>query len=112
MLFALGDYLFGILVGVVTTLAVRAIVWPGMDMVIAMLVGMGIGMVLHLVLGLMLAPLLGMFQTMVSAAFIGMYGGMLFAMRDAMAAGSATLAAAALAWRSIRSDRGARGQNL
>lgn len=96
MLFAIGDYLFGVLVGVVTALAVRAIVWPGLDMVIAMLLGMGIGMVLHLVLGVLLAPLLGMFQTMVSAAFIGMYGGMLFGMRDSMAAGSATHAAAAL----------------
>jgi len=45
---------------------------------------------------LALAPLLGMFETMMPASLIGMYGGMLFAMRDSMAAGSATLAAAAV----------------
>ena len=96
MLFALGDYLFGMLVGVVTALAVRAIVWPGLDMVIAMLLGMAVGMVLHLLLGFVLAPLLGMFHTMMSASLIGMYGGMLFGMRDSMAAGSTTHTAAAL----------------
>ena len=96
MLFAIGDYIAGMLIGVATALIVRAIVWPGMDMVIAMLLGIAAGMVLHLILGLMLAPLLGMFETMMPASLIGMYGGMLFAMRDSMAAGSATDAAAAL----------------
>ena len=94
MLFAIGDYLAGILISIATTLAVRAIVWPGMDMVIAMLLGMGAGMILHLVLGLVLAPLLGMFETMMPGSLIGMYGGMLFGMRDSMAAGSLTLSAA------------------
>jgi hypothetical protein len=84
------------LVGVVTALIVRAIIWPGMDMVIAMLLGMAAGMVIHAVLGLVLAPLLGMFETMMPASLIGMYGGMLFGMRDSMAAGSATLAAAGI----------------
>jgi hypothetical protein len=94
MLFAIGDYLAGILIGIVTALFVRVIVWPGMDMVIAMLLGTAIGMAVHLVLGFILSPLLGMFETMVSASFVGMYGGMLFAMRDSMAAGSTTYAAA------------------
>jgi hypothetical protein len=93
MLFAIGDYLAGMLISITTTLAVRAIVWPGMDMV-AMLLGMAAGMVLHLVLGLVLAPLLGMFETMMPGSLIGMYGGMLFGMRDSMAAGSLTLPAA------------------
>jgi hypothetical protein len=87
MLFAIGDYLAGILIGIVTALFVRVIVWPGMDMVIAMLLGTAIGMAVHLVLGFILSPLLGMFETMVSASFVGMHGGMLFAMRDSMAAG-------------------------
>ena len=95
MLFEIGDYLAGMLMGVATALAVRAIVWPGMDMVIAMLVGMAVGMILHLVVGFALAPLLGMFETMMPAAVIGMYGGMFFGMRDSMAAGSTTHAAAA-----------------
>ncbi len=94
MYFVVGDYLAGMLVGVVTTLGVRAVVWPGMDMVIAMVIGMVIGMAVHIVLAFALAPLLGMFQTMFPAAIIGMYGGMFFGMRDSMAAGSRTLAAA------------------
>jgi hypothetical protein len=92
MLFTIGDYLAGMLIGVGTALVVRALVWPGIDMVI----GMAVGMVLHLALGLLLSPILGMFETMMPGSLIGMYGGMLFAMRDSMAAGSATLGAAAL----------------
>jgi hypothetical protein len=96
MLFTIGDYIAAILTGVVTALAVRDIISSGMDMVIAMLLGMGIGIIVHLIIGLVLSPLLGMFQTMVPASLVGMYGGMLFGMRDAMAAGSATTGAAAL----------------
>jgi hypothetical protein len=95
MLFTIGDYLAGALIGVVTALAVRLIVAPGMDMVVAMLLGMAVGMLLHLLLGFLMAPGLGMFQTMLPGSLIGMYGGMLFAMRDSMGAGSQTLAAAA-----------------
>ena len=94
MVFSIGDYLAGMLIGVATTLAVRAIISPGMDMVIAMLIGMAAGTVVHLFLGLLLAPLVGMFETMMPASLIGMYGGMLFGMRDSMAAGSRTLASA------------------
>jgi len=83
------------LIGVLTALGVRAAVWPGMDMVLAMLLGMVVGMAIHAVFGLLLSPLLGMFETMIPASVIGMYGGMLFGMRDAMAAGSHTLAAVA-----------------
>lgn len=96
MLFTLGDFAAGMLVGAATALAVRGVVWPGMDMVLAMLLGTAIGIVIHLVLGLMLAPLLGMFETMMPASVIGMYGGMFFAMRDSMAAGSRTTRAAAV----------------
>ena len=96
MLFTLGDLFAGMLVGAATALAVRAVVWPGMDMVLAMLLGTTIGMAIHLVLGLLLAPLLGMFETMIPASVIGMYGGMFFGMRDSMAAGSRTTRAAAV----------------
>ena len=96
MLFTIGDYVAGMLTGVVTALAVRGIIAPGMDMVIAMLLGLGIGIIIHFIVGLVLSPLLGMFQTMIPASLIGMYGGMLFGMRDSMAAGSTTLGAAAL----------------
>jgi len=37
MIFVIGDYLAGMTVGATTALAVRMVVWPGMDMVIAML---------------------------------------------------------------------------
>jgi hypothetical protein len=94
MLFSIGDYLAGMLIGVATTLAVRSIISPGMDMVIAMLIGMAAGTIVHLILGLVLAPLVGMFETMMPASLIGMYGGMLFGMRDSMAAGSHTLTSA------------------
>ena len=96
MYFVVGDYVAGMFIGAVTALGVRAVVWPGMDMVVAMLVGMVVGMVIHVALGLLLSPLLGMFQTMIPATVIGMYGGMMFGMRDSMAAGSPTLGAAAL----------------
>lgn len=95
MYFVIGDYAAGMLIGALTALGVRAIVWPGMDMVIAMLLGMAVGMVIHIAMGLLLMPLLGMFETMIPAAVIGMYGGMMFGMRDSMAAGSQTLGAAA-----------------
>jgi hypothetical protein len=94
MYFVIGDYMAGMLIGALTALGVRAAVWPGIDMVIGMLVGMAVGMVIHLVLGLLLTPLLGI-STMMPAMVIGMYGGMFFGMRDAMAAGSPTLATAA-----------------
>ena len=96
MWFVVGDYLAGAVVGVATALAIHAVVYPGMDMVVAMLIGMAIGMVLHLVLGFLLAPLLGMFQTMMPASLIGMYGGMAFGMRDSMGAGSTEWSSSAL----------------
>ena len=34
MLFSIGDYLAGMIVGAVTAFAVRMVVWPGMDMVL------------------------------------------------------------------------------
>ena len=70
MLFVIGDYLAGASVGALTAAAVRALVWPGLDMVIAMLLGMAVGMVVHVGLGLLLAPVLGMFQTMAPAMAI------------------------------------------
>ncbi|MBW1686244.1 MAG: hypothetical protein JRS35_14415 [Deltaproteobacteria bacterium] len=88
MYFAIGDYAAAMLVAVLTVAGVRAVVWPGMDMVVAMFLGMALGMGIAMLLGLLLAPLLGMFQTMVPGMLIGMWGGMLFAMRDAMGAGS------------------------
>lgn len=74
MYFVIGDYVAGMLIGALTALGVRTVVWTGMDMVIAMLLGMGVGMVIHLVLVLLLSPLLGMGETMIPAMVIGMYG--------------------------------------
>ena len=94
--FQIGDFLVGMLVGVLTALAVRVLMWPGVDMVIAMLIGMGVGMVIHFIIAFALGPLLGMFQTMMPASVIGMYGGMFFGMRDSMDAGSASWGSVAL----------------
>jgi hypothetical protein len=88
VLFVIGDHLAGASIGAITALGVRLVVWPGMDMVIAMIAGMTVGMGVHLVLGLALAPVLGMFETMTAGMLVGSYGGMLFAMRDSMSAGS------------------------
>jgi hypothetical protein len=84
LLFTVGDYAAGVLTGAVTAAVVRAIVWPGFDLALAMLLGIGIGTLAHLAVGALLSPLLGMFHVMVPGSLIGMYGGMLFAMRDAM----------------------------
>lgn len=43
MLFVIGDSLAGAWIGSLTALGVRVLVWPGMDMVLAMLLGMGVG---------------------------------------------------------------------
>lgn len=83
-LFTVGDYAGGAIMGGATAAAVRGLVSPNTDMVIAMLIGMAVGMVLHLVIGLLLTPLLGMFHAMIPGSLIGMYGGMMFAMRDSM----------------------------
>ena len=76
MYFVIGDYAAGMLIGALTAAGVRAIVWPGMDMVIAMFLGMVAGMVVSMLLALLLAPLLGMFHTMMPAMVVGMWGGM------------------------------------
>jgi hypothetical protein len=94
MYFVIGDYAAGMLIAVLTVVGVRAAVWPGIDMVVAMFLGMALGMVIAMLLGLLLAPLLGMFQTMVPGMLIGMWGGMLFAMHDAMGVGSLSAEAA------------------
>jgi hypothetical protein len=79
-----GDHCAGAAVGAITAAAVRALVHPETDMVIAMLLGMAIGMIVHLVLALLFGPVLGLFPAMAPGSLIGMYGGMLFAMRDTM----------------------------
>jgi hypothetical protein len=94
MLFQIGDYLGGALIGVAAAATVRAVIWPGMDMVIAMLLGMGLGTIVSLLLGYLLSPLLGIVETMIPGSITGMYGGTFFAMRDSMAAGSRTMTAA------------------
>lgn len=84
IVFAVGDYLSGAVIGVATAAAVRAIISPGLDMAVSMVAGMLIGTAVHLLISVLMVPLLGLFHCMVPGALIGMYGGMLFAMRDAM----------------------------
>ena len=86
MLFVIGDYLAGASIGVVTAAGIRALVWPGMDMVVAMLAGTLLGTAAHVVVLVLLGPLVGFFHVMAPGALVGMYGGMLFGMRDSMQA--------------------------
>jgi hypothetical protein len=90
VLFIVGDYLNGALIGALTAVAVKTLVGPETDMVLAMLMGMGVGMVVHIAIGLFATPVLGMFHAMVPGSLIGMYGGMMFAMRDSMQAHAAS----------------------
>lgn len=84
VMFILGDYVGGGIVGALTAAAVHVLLPPEVDLALAMLLGMAVGMLVHIVAGLVLSPLLGFFHVMVPAGFIGMYGGMFFAMRDVM----------------------------
>src|SRR5690349_21224365 len=80
-------------VGALTAVAVRVVVWPGMDMVVAMIVGMALGMLHTYRSWLHARAAVRDVQCNDPASLIGMYGGMLFGMRDSMAAGSQTLPA-------------------
>ena len=71
-LLTLAEYGAGASIALATAIPIHALVHPGWDLVLAMLLGSAIGMALHMLLGFPLGSL------------IGMYGGMLFAMRDAM----------------------------
>lgn len=84
--FALGDYAAGLVLSVATAAAIHAIVGPGWDMVLAMLVGTGVGTGLHVFAALLFGPWVGMLPVMATGSLIGMYGGMLFGMRDSMQA--------------------------
>lgn len=83
-LLTVAEYVAGALTAVAVALPIHALVQPGWDLVLAMLLGSAIGMAAHVVLGFLLGALIGMFQVMLTGSLIGMYGGMLFAMRDAM----------------------------
>lgn len=96
-LYLVGEYVAGIATAVVTALPIHAVVDPGWDMVVAMIVGTLLGSAAHLVVLALLGPFVGFFHVMAPGALIGMYGGMLFGMRDSMQAASwsRTLAVAA-----------------
>jgi hypothetical protein len=94
--YAAGDCLASVVVGVATATAIRHIVTPHWDMVLAMAAGMVIGTVIHLVVALLLTPLIGALEATVPAGLTGMYGGMYFAMRDAMHAEPAPVHQAAV----------------
>jgi len=87
-MFAFGEYVAGGATSVLMACAIHAIVAPGWDMALAMLVGGLVGIGVHLVVAMLAGPLLGMFPVMASGSLIGSYGGMIFAMRDSMQAAS------------------------
>ena len=80
----LGEYVAGVTTALATALPIHALVGPGFDMVLAMLVGSAVGMAVHLALSLVFGPFVGMWQVMTTGSLIGMYGGMFFGMRDSM----------------------------
>lgn len=82
--YLVGDYLAGATTGVAAAVPIHAVVAPGWDMVLAMLVGAALGMLAHLVVLVLASPLVGFFQVMAPGGLIGMYGGMMFAVRDCM----------------------------
>lgn len=82
--YAVGDYLSGAATAVAAAAPLHAVVEPGWDMVLAMIVGAGVGVVAHLAVLALAGPLVGFFQVMAPGALIGMFGGMLFAVRDSM----------------------------
>jgi uncharacterized membrane protein len=86
--YALGDYAVGAATAVAAAVPVHAVVDPGMDVVVAMLLGTLLGTLAHLVVLGVSAPLVGFFQAMAPGGLVGMYGGMFFGMRDAMQAAS------------------------
>ena len=81
---AISEYGAGALIALATAIPIHALIHPGWDLVLAMLLGSAIGMIAHMLIGFVLGALIGMFQVMLPGSLIGMYGGMLFAMRDAM----------------------------
>jgi hypothetical protein len=84
--YGLGEYAAGVGTAVAAAVSIHALVDPGWDMVIPMLVGAVLGSAAHVVVLALLGPVVGMFHVMAPGALIGMYGGMLFAMRDSMQA--------------------------
>jgi len=48
MLYQIGDCVAGAVIGIATASVVRVIIWPGMDMVIAMLLGLGLGTIVSM----------------------------------------------------------------
>jgi uncharacterized membrane protein len=116
--YALGDYAAGAATAIAAAVPVHAVVDPGMDVVVAMMLGTLLGTLAHLLVLGVAAPLVGFFQAMAPGGLIGMYGGMLFGMRDAMQAtswlhvvvvavlfGLAVVAALRLYDRALRSDQ-------
>ena len=88
--YALGDYAVGAATAVAAAVPVHALVDPGMDVVVAMLLGTVLGTLAHLLVLGLAAPLVGFFQVMAPGGLVGMYGGMFFGMRDAMQVASWT----------------------
>ena len=83
-LYALGDFLGSLLVGVVAATVAWAIVGPGWNMWVAMFAMMALGMVIGMVMFFPLGMKLGAMEAMIPAMYTGMWSGMMIGMIGAM----------------------------
>lgn len=83
-LYALGDFLGSLLVGIVAAMVAWLIVGPGWNMWVAMFSMMAVGMVVGLVMFFPLGMKLGAMEAMIPAMYTGMWSGMMVGMIEAM----------------------------
>ncbi len=84
--FVFGDLFSNAVVGAVAALALGALVSPGWNMLLVMLVGMALGMVIATPLSLPLSALFGAHEVMVPCMTTGMVAGMVVSMKASMEA--------------------------
>jgi hypothetical protein len=83
-LYALGDFLGSLLVGIVAAMVAWVLVGPGWNMWVAMFGMMAMGMVVGLVMFFPLGMKLGAMEAMIPAMYTGMWSGMMVGMIGAM----------------------------
>jgi hypothetical protein len=83
-LYAAGDFLGSLAVGIVAALVAWALVGPGWNMWAAMFAMMALGMIVGLVMFFPIGIKLGAMEAMIPAMYTGMWSGMVVGMMEAM----------------------------
>lgn len=83
-LYAAGDFLASLAVGIVSALVAWALVGPGWNMWVAMFSMMALGMIVGLVMFFPIGIKLGAMEAMIPAMYTGMWSGMVTGMIEAM----------------------------